>query len=179
MRCIKPEPEDVEIDASVSRHLLEDCLDRMTLPSPEEYVEDRKVAAAVQRAMRKLRPFEAAVLRTKYGLGSNDERPTREIADMFDLTRARIYQVEAMALSKLRNDPRLVDILNGLGDVRAEEAMDARAAESIRRDSRRQSAPTRSASKYSARPTEQPIEPLATRQDMLNERYPNGWSDSE
>ena len=179
MRCINPEPEVLEMDASVSRHLRVEHLDRMTLPSPEDLAESVKVASAVQRAIRKLRPFEAAVLRTKYGLGSNDERPTREIADMFDLTRARIYQVEAMALSKLRNDPRLVDILNGLGDVRAEEAMDARAAESIRRDARRQSAPTRSASKYSARPTEHPIEPLATRQDMLNKRYPNGWSDSE
>jgi RNA polymerase primary sigma factor len=52
--------------------------------------------------MHELSPFEAQILRYRYGLEGGEERTLKEIGDMYNLSRERIRQIQALALTKMR-----------------------------------------------------------------------------
>jgi RNA polymerase primary sigma factor len=49
-----------------------------------------------------LSPFEAQILRYRYGFEGGEERTLKEIGDMYNLSRERIRQIQALALTKMR-----------------------------------------------------------------------------
>ncbi len=49
-----------------------------------------------------LTPFEAQILRYRYGFDGGEERTLKEIGDMYNLSRERIRQIQALALAKMR-----------------------------------------------------------------------------
>jgi RNA polymerase primary sigma factor len=50
-----------------------------------------------------LTPFEAQILRYRYGFDGGEERTLKEIGDMYNLSRERIRQIQALALAKMRS----------------------------------------------------------------------------
>ena len=64
------------------------------------------LAHQTQRMLTRLKPREEAVLRLRFGIGSEGKTMTLEqVGTLFSLTRERIRQIETAALKKLRSAP--------------------------------------------------------------------------
>jgi RNA polymerase primary sigma factor len=71
--------------------------------SPFNAALDRSRRDAIQRALAKLTPREAKILRLHYGLDAGSEPQTlEEIGKGLSVTRERVRQIEAGAFAKLR-----------------------------------------------------------------------------
>ena len=72
----------------------------------ESNVEERIIESGQQQSLTallgELSPFEAQILRFRYGFGDGEERTLKEIGDMYNLSRERIRQIQAVALDKMR-----------------------------------------------------------------------------
>jgi RNA polymerase sigma factor (sigma-70 family) len=73
---------------------------------------DRAVAkdlvASIDRLLEGLRPREAEILRLRFGLNGGRRYTLEEIGNRYGVSRARIQQIEAATLRKLRQPDRLV-----------------------------------------------------------------------
>ena len=58
---------------------------------------------AVEKAMEGLNDREREILRLRFGLDRGEPRTLEEVGEHFNLTRERIRQIEARAMSKLRH----------------------------------------------------------------------------
>jgi RNA polymerase primary sigma factor len=58
--------------------------------------------AGTQQLLTALTPREAQVVAMRFGIGMDTDYTLGEVAQQFDLSRERIRQIEAQALSKLR-----------------------------------------------------------------------------
>lgn len=68
---------------------------------------DQRIAAIdLAVLMGSLSPREMQVIRMRYGLDGNGERTQREIAQEFKVSSNRIYQIETIAMEKLRSKAR-------------------------------------------------------------------------
>lgn len=74
----------------------------LSLPNPEETTEIEETKQAVISAIEKLSPKEKKVIELNYGIGC-EKHTLEETAREFGVTRERIRQIEARALSRLRN----------------------------------------------------------------------------
>jgi RNA polymerase primary sigma factor len=79
-------------------HLLPDVAAR----SPEDDAIRTALADEVERAMAPLTDRQREILRLRYGLGPNREHTFEEIGRRLSLTRERVRQIEAEALTKIR-----------------------------------------------------------------------------
>jgi RNA polymerase primary sigma factor len=79
-------------------HLVRDTTTR----SPEEAAIQSELAGEVERAMAPLTEREREVLRLRYGLGVDRELTLEEVGRRLSITRERVRQIEARAMSKLR-----------------------------------------------------------------------------
>jgi RNA polymerase sigma factor (sigma-70 family) len=84
--------------------------------SPFDYAADSLLAGEIARLLAPLDEREATILRLRFGLDKGAPRTLEEVGRHFNLTRERIRQIEAKAMSKLRhpsvnNGAR--DLLNG------------------------------------------------------------------
>jgi RNA polymerase primary sigma factor len=79
-------------------HLVRDTATR----SPEEMAIRGELADEVERAMEPLTEREREVLRLRYGLGLDREMTLEEIGRRLAITRERVRQIEARAVSKMR-----------------------------------------------------------------------------
>jgi len=70
---------------------------------PEEELYRKEVSAFVKEILDVLTRRESKVLRYRFGIDLDNDFMLEEIANMFDLTRERIRQIEAKAIRKLRN----------------------------------------------------------------------------
>ncbi len=87
------------------------------LPSPEELLDQADLARCIDDALSGLNERESKVLRLRFGLADHGDGMTlEEIGQMFGLTRERIRQIEAKALSRLRH-PSRVDTLRCFLDL--------------------------------------------------------------
>jgi DNA-directed RNA polymerase sigma subunit (sigma70/sigma32) len=71
--------------------------------------------AEVQKMLAGLAPREARVLSLRFGLDRGEPRTLEEVGQHFDLTRERIRQIEARAMSKLRHPAYEHDVRGLLG----------------------------------------------------------------
>ena len=74
----------------------------LTTRSPEEEAMRGELAREIEHAMEPLNDREREVMRLRYGLGLDRELTLQEIGRRLSLTRERIRQIEAKALSKMR-----------------------------------------------------------------------------
>jgi RNA polymerase primary sigma factor len=79
-------------------------------PSPEEKSIERNVAHRISVILATLTPREETVLRKRFGIGEKRTHTLEELGQEFGLTRERIRQIEAKALSKLRHPSRVKKI---------------------------------------------------------------------
>jgi RNA polymerase primary sigma factor len=71
-------------------------------PSPEAVVLQRDMLRRAERALEPLTERERYVLRLRFGLGTDREHTLEEVARTLGVTRERVRQIEAQALTKLR-----------------------------------------------------------------------------
>src|SRR5690606_3314506 len=83
--------------------------------SPFDHAAAALLPAAVAQMLGGLDPRERDVLRLRYGLDRGDPRTPADVGAAFGLTRERVRQIEARALSKLRHP----SIEAGAGDLLA------------------------------------------------------------
>jgi len=74
----------------------------VTARSPEEEAMRGEVAREIEQAMDSLNDREREVMRLRYGLGLDRELTLEEIGRRLSVTRERVRQIEAKALSKMR-----------------------------------------------------------------------------
>jgi RNA polymerase primary sigma factor len=70
--------------------------------SAEETVVSASHKESLVSLMGELSPFEAQILRYRYGFDGGEERTLKEIGQMYNLSRERIRQIQACALAKMR-----------------------------------------------------------------------------
>jgi RNA polymerase primary sigma factor len=63
---------------------------------------ERALAAGTRAELDELRPFEADVLRQRFGIGSGETLTLKQIGAKYNLSRERIRQIQEQALSKVR-----------------------------------------------------------------------------
>jgi RNA polymerase primary sigma factor len=70
--------------------------------SAEESVVSASHKESLVSLLGELSPFEAQILRYRYGFDGGEERTLKEIGQMYNLSRERIRQIQACALAKMR-----------------------------------------------------------------------------
>ena len=70
---------------------------------PLDAAVEAELRVATVRALDRLTPREADILRQRFGIGSGSEHTLEEVGKQYKVTRERIRQIEAKALNKLRH----------------------------------------------------------------------------
>jgi RNA polymerase primary sigma factor len=91
------------------RHLLDFVEDRRTL-NPHDAAIDIDFNTATRDMLKQLSPREERVLRLRFGIDEKSDNTLEEVGQNFNVTRERIRQIEAKALTKLRH-PKRADAL--------------------------------------------------------------------
>jgi RNA polymerase primary sigma factor len=89
---------------------LGDMVEDTTAESPANAAIHADMRSVVKDALDSLSPREAKVLRMRFGIDTTSDYTLDEVSKHFDVTRERIRQIQAKAMSKLTH-PRHVEIL--------------------------------------------------------------------
>ncbi len=94
----------LEVEEAELKFMLEN---KQVMKSLEQSVYETERTSAVNQALQTLTPKEAKVIEMRMGIGkSHREYTLEEIANVFQVNRERIRQIEAKALRKLRHPSR-------------------------------------------------------------------------
>jgi RNA polymerase primary sigma factor len=85
---------------------LGDLIEDKNALDPGSGVVDRHLSDETRRALASLTPREEKILRLRFGIGEASDHTLEEVGRDFSVTRERIRQIEAKALSKLRKAER-------------------------------------------------------------------------
>jgi RNA polymerase primary sigma factor len=85
---------------------LGDFIEDKRAVSPIEAVTDIILKEQTDKALATISDREEKVLRMRFGVGEQREHTLEEVGQVFNVTRERIRQIEAIALSKLRHPSR-------------------------------------------------------------------------
>jgi RNA polymerase primary sigma factor len=85
---------------------LGDLIEDKNALDPGSGVVDRHLTDETRRALATLTPREEKILRLRFGIGEASDHTLEEVGRDFSVTRERIRQIEAKALSKLRKAER-------------------------------------------------------------------------
>ena len=88
---------------------LGDVVEDRSAESPFEAAAKVLVADEIGRLLAPLDEREREILRLRFGLDRGEPRTLEEVGEYFDLTRERIRQIEARAMSKLRHPTNVTD----------------------------------------------------------------------
>jgi RNA polymerase primary sigma factor len=108
----------VSLDAPIGEEedsSLADLIEDQSAVSPAEAVTSRDLSLTMREVLATLTPREEQVLRLRYGIGTDEDHTLEEVGQDLEVTRERIRQIEAKALSRLRH-PSRVKILKGFVD---------------------------------------------------------------
>jgi len=100
---IAPEPVSLHQPVGDDDAELEDFIEDEEAEEPFEVALSTVRRDQVKRVLSSLNDRERQVLSLRFGLGTGSPRTLEEVGVAFDLTRERIRQIEAKALSKLRH----------------------------------------------------------------------------
>ncbi|MEX2256954.1 MAG: sigma-70 family RNA polymerase sigma factor, partial [Acidimicrobiia bacterium] len=95
--------------------VLGDLVEDRGAPSPFEAAAASLLPAEVEKLLAGLAPRERRVISLRFGLDRGEPRTLEEVGEHFDLTRERIRQIEARAMSKLRHPAYEADVTSLLG----------------------------------------------------------------
>lgn len=85
---------------------LGDFIEDENAVNPHEMAVSNDLIEQTRVALSKLTPKEEKILRLRFGIGERTDRTLEEVGRDFKVTRERIRQIEAKALSKLRHPSR-------------------------------------------------------------------------
>lgn len=94
----------VSLDSPIGENgTVEDIVADTSVQPADDIIHQSRAAEAVQKALSRLTPFEADVIRRRFGLGDINEMTLSDLGERNSLSRERIRQIEAQALRKLRD----------------------------------------------------------------------------
>ncbi len=76
---------------------------RVRIPDSQRAIQDYLWEQGWTDGLPVVPPTEERVLRMRFGIGMNNDHTLEEVGKQFDVTRERIRQIEARAMSKLRH----------------------------------------------------------------------------
>jgi len=103
---LRVEPDLVSLSAMVGDDgstELADLIPDLTAESPDEAAAQSVENAALRKSLLRLDAREREVLCLRFGLSAEQPLTLEEVGKRFELTRERIRQIEAKALTKLRH----------------------------------------------------------------------------
>jgi RNA polymerase primary sigma factor len=80
--------------------------------NPENITIHKGLQKTIDQILETIPPKEAKIIRMRFGIGSYQSHTLEEIGQLFEITRERIRQIEARALSKLRQPFKQTDFKN-------------------------------------------------------------------
>ena len=80
---------------------LGDFIEDTNMQSPIDFATTAGLREAIQEILQSLTPREAKVLRMRFGIEMNTDHTLEEVGKQFDVTRERIRQIEAKALTQI------------------------------------------------------------------------------
>jgi RNA polymerase primary sigma factor len=95
-------PVSLETPVGDDDSSLEDFIEDEASPSPSEQALKSDLTEHTQEVLASLTEREEKILRMRFGIGEKTDHTLEEVGRDFHLTRERIRQIEAKALSKLR-----------------------------------------------------------------------------
>jgi RNA polymerase sigma factor (sigma-70 family) len=104
--ALRLEPDLVSLSALIGEDggtELGDMVADPTAPAPDEQAARSAESEALQRSLARLDEREQQVLSLRFGLAHTEPQTLEEVGRQFALTRERIRQIEAKALTKLRH----------------------------------------------------------------------------
>ena len=104
---------EVLIDKRAVDAMLEQHTSNMMLPDPSDVLERSEVAERIQSIIATLKPREQAVLRCRFF----NDMTLEETADIMDVSRERIRQIELKALRRLRKPKRSKELITFINNV--------------------------------------------------------------
>ena len=105
---IKYTMEPLSLNMPVGEHdesHLSDFIQEKDSVSPEDSAIHSRLQVQIAEAFEKLTEREIEVLKLRYGLFDTKEHTLEEVGKKFNVTRERIRQIEAKALSKIKSNP--------------------------------------------------------------------------
>jgi RNA polymerase primary sigma factor len=86
---------------------LMDFIEDNRVVSPAETAVTRDLIERTRKVLATLTPREERILRMRFGIGERSEHTLEEVGRKFQVTRERIRQIEARALSRLQDDKQV------------------------------------------------------------------------
>ncbi len=114
----QPRPLDATIDDDDDTMLI-DMIPDPELPPLDDSYEQMELRTEIIRALEKLPPRAAKVLRLRYGIDGGRGHSLAEIGAKMNLTRERVRQIESEAMDELRDPGLLADLRGYLDSVSA------------------------------------------------------------
>ncbi len=108
-RVLKVAKEPISLETPIGAEQdahLGDFIEDKSAPSPAEEVVHMDLVEQTHHLLQTLTPREEKIIRMRFGIGEKSDHTLEEVGRIFDVTRERIRQIEAKALSKLRHPSR-------------------------------------------------------------------------
>jgi RNA polymerase primary sigma factor len=95
-------PINQEIDSEDDRTLESIIADKKE-PRPDERTLGMELSSSIRKALAHLSPREERIIKLRFGIDGDQDHTLDEIGQMFRVSRERIRQIEARAISRLKN----------------------------------------------------------------------------
>ena len=98
--------------------LLTEHLGQMTLPNPEDVMEEKEKRDVVERYLNLLTEHEAKIIRLRFGIGMRSDFTLKECGSMANIGKERTRQIETRALEKIRHIIKIREVKSLADEVR-------------------------------------------------------------
>ncbi|MHB8791217.1 MAG: sigma-70 family RNA polymerase sigma factor [Desulfobulbaceae bacterium] len=117
--ALKTAKDAISLDSPVGDEedtMLSDFVEDHVHPDPQDASITESLKRCLCKVMSSLTPREEQVLRMRYGIEISCDHTLEEVGKCFAVTRERIRQIEAQAISKLRHPTRCGELRSFVGD---------------------------------------------------------------